>query len=135
VPRTRRSDFSWVPSRRALGELLTGSLADQGYEVVVAHHGGDGLMRAEVEKPDVVLLDVRMPGLNGVEVLQQMRTRWPGLAVIMISGLGDTELARAMLRRGAFDYLPKPLDLEHLHRCVAAALTGLKRPGRHAATA
>jgi DNA-binding response OmpR family regulator len=80
VPRTRRSNSSWVPSRRALVELLTGSLADQGYDVVVAHHGGDGLMRAEVEKPDVVLLDVRMPGLNGVEVLQQMRTRWPGLA-------------------------------------------------------
>ncbi|HET7342383.1 MAG TPA: response regulator [Methylomirabilota bacterium] len=117
-----------------LAELLSGSLTDQGYETILAHHGADGLMLAEVERPDVVLLDVRMPGLNGVEVLQQMRTRWPYLAVIMISGLGDTELARAMLRRGAFDYLSKPLDLEHLHRCVAAAL-GAKRPTRHSATA
>ena len=90
--------------------------------VLEMNHGGDGLMLAEHERPDVVLLDIRMPGLSGTEVLQQFHLRWPELPVIMISGLGNSELARRSLRRGAFDYVHKPFDWDCLHRCVAAAL-------------
>ena len=93
-----------------------------GYDIITANHGGDGLMLAEHERPDVVLLDIRMPGLSGTEVLQQLHLRWPELPVIVISGLGDSELARRSLRRGAFDYVHKPFDWDCLHRCVAAAL-------------
>jgi DNA-binding response OmpR family regulator len=114
----------------ALVELVAGALTDMGFDVISAHHGGDGLMLADVNKPDIVLLDVRMPGMSGVEVLQQLRARWPWLPVIIITGLADTELARALLRRGAFDYIHKPFDVEHLQRCVAAALTTLKPPSR-----
>ena len=96
---------------------------EAGYEVITAHHGGDGLMLAEQERPDVVLLDIRMAGLTGVEVLQQLKLRWPELPVIMVSGAGDLDLARGCLSRGAIDYVAKPFDLEHLHRCVTAALS------------
>jgi len=119
----------------ALVEVLTSSLVESGFDVISAHHGGDGLMLADVQKPDLVLLDVRMPGMSGVEVLQQMRTRWPRLPVIVITGLGDTGLARALLDRGAFDYIAKPFDHDHLQRCVAAALTTLKPRSRSAAIA
>jgi FixJ family two-component response regulator len=67
--------------------------------------------------------------------LQQMRTRWPWLPVIMITGLADTVLARALLDRGAFDYVAKPFDDDHLQRCVTAALTTLKPQSRSAAIA
>jgi len=119
----------------ALVEFLTSSFMESGFDVIGAHHGGDGLMLADVHKPDIVLLDVRMPGMSGVEVLQQMRTRWPWLPVIVITGLADAQLARALLQRGAFDYVAKPFDVDHLQRCVAAALTTLKSPARRAAIA
>jgi DNA-binding response OmpR family regulator len=119
----------------ALVELLTSALTDSGFDVVAAHHGGDGLMLADVQTPDLVLLDVRMPGMSGVEVLQQMRARWPWLPVIVVTGLADTTLARSLLDRGAFDYVAKPFDVDHLQRCVAAALTTVKPPSRSTAIA
>ena len=61
-------------------------------------------------------------GLSGTEVLQQLHLRWPELPVIVISGLGDSELARRSLRRGAFDYVHKPFDWDCLHQCVAARM-------------
>ena len=102
--------------------VLTEHFSKAGYAVIGAHHGGDGLMLAEHEHPDVVVLDIRMPGLTGVEVLQQLRLRWPDLPVVILSGAGDPQLAKSCLARGAFDYVGKPFDLNHVHRCVAAAI-------------
>ena len=79
-------------------------------------------MLAQQKRPDVVLLDIRMPGMTGVQVLQQLRLRAPDLPVVMISGAGDLQIAKSCLTRGAFDYVSKPFDLDHVHRCVAAAL-------------
>jgi two-component system, NtrC family, response regulator AtoC len=115
-------------------ELLTGYFVESGYDVVAALHGGDGLMLADIDRPDVVLLDIKMPGMSGTEVLQQLKVRRPELPVIIVSGYADAELARRSLRRGAFDYIRKPFDLEHLHRCVAAAF-GAARASAHRSTA
>jgi len=108
-----------------VGEYFLGA----GYEVMVANRGVDGLMLAEQKRPDVVLLDIRMAGMTGVQVLQQLRVRLPELPVVMISGASDVQLARSCLARGAFDYVSKPFDLNHVHRCVAAALPQ-RAPGR-----
>jgi DNA-binding response OmpR family regulator len=104
-------------------EVISEYFAGAGYEVVGAAHGGDGLMLAEMHRPDVVLLDIMMPGIDGVEVLQQLRLRWPEMSVIMLTAVADQDVARGALRRGAFDYVPKPFEWEHLERVVAAALT------------
>jgi CheY-like chemotaxis protein len=106
-------------------EMVVEYFAGAGYEVIAAHHGGDGLMLAEQERPDIVLCDIRMPGLSGVEVLQQIKLRWPDLPVVVVSGISDAAVARRCLVRGAFDYVTKPFNWEYLHRCVAA---GLMRP-------
>jgi DNA-binding response OmpR family regulator len=106
---------------------LTTALEEGGYAAMTALHGGDGLMLSESERPDAVLLDINMPGMSGIEVLQQLRLRWPDLPVIMISGNTSPELARRCIQRGAFDYIPKPFQLEHLYRCVAAALAYPRR--------
>jgi len=105
-------------------DMVIDYFGSSGYAVIGAHHGGDGLMLAEHEQPDVVLLDLRMAGLSGVEVLQQMKLRWPELPVVIVSGAGDAALARRCLKRGAFDYVSKPFNWEYLHRCVGAALAG-----------
>ena len=93
-----------------------------GYEVFGAYDGPDALTMVERHRPDVVLLDIQMPGMSGIEVLQQMRLRWRAMPVIMVSGADDLELAKSSLRRGALDYVRKPFDFEILDRCVAAAL-------------
>jgi DNA-binding response OmpR family regulator len=103
-----------------------------GYDVFGVHNGPDALSTLEVKHPEVVLLDIRMPGMTGIQVLQQIRVRWRELPVIMVSGADDLELARSSLHRGALDYVQKPFDFEILHRCVAAALT---RPGPGARSA
>jgi DNA-binding NtrC family response regulator len=106
-----------------LVDLVTEYFADAGYEVAAARSGREGLALAEQQRPDVVLLDIRMEGMSGVQVLQQLRLRAPDLPVVMISGAGDLQLAKSCLTRGAFDYVAKPFVLDHVHRCVAAAMT------------
>src|SRR5919204_2442597 len=105
-----------------LVEVITEYFVGAGYEVLPASRGVDGLVLAEQRRPDVVLPDTRMTGMTGVQVLQQLRVRLPDLPVVMISGAADIQQARSCLTRGAFDYVSKPFDLNHVHRCVAAAL-------------
>ena len=111
-------------------EMVIDYFTGAGYEVIAAHHGGDGLMLAEQERPDVVLCDIRMPGLSGVEVLQQLKLRWRDLPVIIVSGAGDALQAKRCLARGAFDYVPKPFNWEYLNRCVATAIAQMGGPER-----
>ena len=104
-------------------DMVTQYFAHGGFKVLGAHHAGDGLMLANFERPDVVLLDIKMPGMGGVEALQQLRVLWPDLPVIMLSAIAEEDLAQTTLRRGAFDYVRKPWDWDHLDRCINAALS------------
>ena len=104
-------------------DIMAQYFTHAGYEVVGAHNGRDALSMVDRHHPDVVLLDIHMPGMTGIDVLQQMRLRWSAMPVIMVSGADDLELAKSSLRRGALDYVKKPFDFEILHRCVAAATT------------
>jgi DNA-binding response OmpR family regulator len=111
-------------------DLLTAILSDCGYDVFSALNGGDGLMLADVERPDVMLLDLHMPGVPGFDVLRRVRMVRPDLPVVIVSGQTDVNLARATLDSGAVDYIAKPFDPETLIRAVAAALTNGPPPGR-----
>jgi DNA-binding response OmpR family regulator len=93
-----------------------------GYAVHVAHNGRDALLLAAARRPDAVLLDITMPGPDGSEVLSRLRAVDPTIAVVMLTGNGDEELARRLLRGGAFDYVRKPFDLDMLERVVATAV-------------
>jgi DNA-binding response OmpR family regulator len=98
-----------------------------GYAVEVAHDGHEALRMAVARRPDAVLLDVTMPGPNGSEVLSRLRAVDPTVSVVMLTGNGDEELARGLLRAGALDYVRKPFDLRLLEQVVATAVT----VGRH----
>ena len=98
--------------------VLSRSLVAAGYFVIRA---GDGLAAerlAREKKPDLILLDIFMPGKNGVEVLETLSLEMPDTGIMMISGNDNEEIARECLRKGAFDYLPKPPDLDALERIV-----------------
>jgi two-component system response regulator (stage 0 sporulation protein F) len=103
-------------------EVLSEYFSTQGYAVETASTGADALAAARSYRPDLVLLDVRMPGMDGVEVLKKLRELDPGLAVIMVTANEDVALARETLKIGAFDYVSKPFDFHYLDRAVSAAL-------------
>lgn len=79
-----------------------------------ATSGVEALQKLDEKEFDVVVLDVRMPGLGGLETLRRIRHVYPSVAVMLLSGHGSTEDVQEGLRIGAFAYLQKPVDIEHL---------------------
>ena len=113
----------------AMQDLLRRILVDQGYEVQVV---GDGLAAmARLEQPfDLVLTDIRMPGADGVQVLEFSRRKWPATPVVVLTAFGSIPGAVDAMRLGAFDYLAKPLpDPQALRAVVARALEGGQASG------
>jgi len=104
--------------------ILTKYFNDAGYSVDAAAHGGDALIAVSHYRPDVVVLDILMEGLDGVQVLERIRELDPAIRVIMITGSSDASLQPAAMAMGAFAYVTKPVSLEQLHRAVTAALGG-----------
>ena len=88
-------------------------LSKKGFDTLMAADGREALERL-AEDPDVVILDLRMPGMDGSEVLAEIKRRNPRLPVIMITGHGEEELAKKALAQGAFDFLAKPFDVDTL---------------------
>ena len=97
-----------------VGELLADFLGMHGYQVLTAVRAGDGLEKVKTEKPTVVLLDIMMPQIDGLECLQRIRKTSPETIVIIISGIKDEKIAQEAIRRGAYDYVAKPFDLVFL---------------------
>lgn len=93
--------------RGSLGEILR----DEGYEVEVAENGLEGIEKADKQHFDVIFCDIKMPGMDGIEVLDKLMEMGIDSAVVMISGHGDIETAVDCIKKGAFDFIPKPLDL------------------------
>jgi two-component system nitrogen regulation response regulator GlnG len=102
--------------------VLHDALQDVGYDVRVAVDGHEALRLARQYEPEIVLLDLTLPSLSGESVLEALRHEAPSIPIIIVSGNSDAERARALLQRGAFDYMPKPFDVGVLERVVAAAV-------------
>jgi DNA-binding response OmpR family regulator len=111
-----------VDDEREILDLLTDHLEDEGYAVSQAVDGEQALEGARREPPDLVLLDITIPGVNGLEVLRRLRRDHPKIPVIMITGIEDEALARSTLKMGAFDYVQKPFDPYRLSALVLAAI-------------
>jgi two-component system nitrogen regulation response regulator NtrX len=103
-----------VDDEKNIRAELSGLLADEGFRAITAADANEGLRLFAEENPDVVLLDVRLPGRSGLEVLDEIRRRDPEIPVIVMSGQGTIETAVRATKLGAFDYLEKPLDPERL---------------------
>ena len=107
-----------VDDEAQLVSLLSRFFSRLGFTVLTAPNGREGLKRAEEEHPDLVLLDIRMPGMDGMQVLRRIRARAPEISVIMITAAQDTILASESMALGAYDYITKPIDFPHLERTV-----------------
>jgi CheY-like chemotaxis protein len=111
-----------VDDEPAVGEMLQSVFTELGYAVKCAGGGREALDVVLDFKPDVVLLDLLMPEMSGIEVLDRLRRERPELPVVILSGSHDAALARRSMENGAFDFLPKPCDLDLLAGVVAAAI-------------
>ena len=111
-----------IDDEQSIRDSLRMILEYEKYEVQFAPDGEAGLRALDKQKPDLVLLDVKMPGIDGLDVLQQIRRRSADLPVVMISGHGTIETAVEATKLSAFDFLQKPLDRDKLLVVVRNAL-------------
>jgi two-component system, response regulator, stage 0 sporulation protein F len=111
-----------VDDEQSVREVLSEYFAEQGYAVETAGDGEEALAVVRRSTPDLVLLDVRMPGIDGVETLRRMRGIAPAVSVIMVTANEDVGLARETLKLGALDYVAKPFDFVYLERAIMAGL-------------
>jgi DNA-binding response OmpR family regulator len=107
-------------------QLMEHFLTERGYEVRVAETGRVGLAVLDTFTPDVVLLDMHMPEMDGLETLQRLVARAPSLPVIMVTVNDDVETTARLLRLGAADYVPKPFNLEYLEQAINIQLSATR---------
>jgi len=110
------------------------AIRDTLYDLLSEHHfcqtaetAEKAFARLEADEYDVVLTDISMPGLSGLELLGHVRQMFPDTPVIIISGIGDQEHAQGLIRLGAFDFLLKPFSLDVVEKSVARAVAYRKR--------
>jgi two-component system nitrogen regulation response regulator NtrX len=103
-----------IDDEASIRKSLTGALSDEGYSVAIAASGKEGLEALRKVRPDVVLLDIWMPEMDGIETLKQIKAQWPDQIVIMMSGHGTIETAVKSTKLGAYDFVEKPLSLERI---------------------
>src|SRR5512144_914966 len=115
-----------VDDEEGIRTSLAGVLEDEGYRTVFAVDGLEALAAAETEVPDLVLLDIWMPRMDGMDTLQRLKEKHPTLTVVMISGHGTIETAVKSTKLGAYDFIEKPLSLEKVLVTVKNAL-GMRR--------
>src|SRR5438045_2307374 len=99
-----------IDDEPGLRQTVSLILAEEGYDVQTASDGEEGLSKAAVMEPDVILCDVRMPRLPGLEFLDRYQASKGTALVIVMTAYGSTELAIEAMKRGAYDYLPKPFS-------------------------
>jgi two-component system NtrC family response regulator/two-component system nitrogen regulation response regulator GlnG len=105
--------------RQSFGKILEG----EGYEIRAAASGEAGVAEVRREPPDLVIMDVRMPGITGIAAMQQMRAASPNLPVIIMTAYGGTETAIEATKLGAFDYIIKPFEIPDILRLIGQGLS------------
>jgi DNA-binding NtrC family response regulator len=103
-----------IDDERSIRNSLKEILMDEGYDVEVAENGVQGCSMVEKEKYDVIFCDIKMPEMDGMEVLDKLNQMGTDAAIVMISGHGDIDTAVDCIKKGAFDFIQKPLDLNRI---------------------
>jgi len=103
-------------------EIIQKLLRYEGYEVITALTGEEGVMKAEKERPEIILMDINLPGIDGNEALRKLKKADPIQCVIMLTAYATVDGAIQALKEGAFDFVKKPFENEHLIHIVNLAL-------------
>ena len=105
-------------------EFLKSFFEERSYTVFVANSGEQALEQMKHEKPQVVLLDIKMRGMDGVQTLREIKTKYPKTKVIMVTAIETRDKIEECLRLGADNYITKPLSLEYLENDVREKIEG-----------
>jgi len=117
-----------VDDEREFAEMLRQRLELRALAVTTAFSGPDALNRIEtLGALDVAVLDVGMPGMDGLQTMAQIKNKWPLMEIVMLTGRSTLAVAIEAMKQGAFDYLMKPCDLDHLMDKLAAAAARKRR--------
>ena len=116
-----------VDDEKVLCRSLALAFTDDGFDVGTAHSGEEALATAEVFQPPIVLLDLRLPGMDGIHVLEALRQQNEEMIVIMMTAYGDTQTTVEAVKRGAFNFINKPFELEEVKQLVDQAVETLSR--------
>ncbi len=111
-----------VDDEQVVCDLLREELSERGYLCTAVLSGNDALAKLGKEDSDVVLLDIRMPGMSGMDVLREVWLNHSHTAVIMITAVDDVDTAVQAMKLGASDYIVKPFELDRIDTCIRAAL-------------
>jgi DNA-binding response OmpR family regulator len=111
-----------VEDEVSIREVIAESVTQLHYEVRLTATAAEALTAAKSERPDAILLDIALPDASGTATLDQLRKLRPDVPIVMLTANADEELARETLKRGAFDYIVKPFNVQHLARVLEAAL-------------
>ena len=111
-----------IEDKDSMREMLSKTLAAEGYEVETVRDGEGGLERAKEKKYDLVLADLKLPKMDGIEVLSSLKELDHDVAVILMTAYGTIETAVEAMKEGAFDFLTKPFDTDHLSVLIKRAL-------------
>jgi DNA-binding response OmpR family regulator len=111
-----------VDDEQDVCDMLEKFLTIKGYEVSTALSGEDALALVKKEKPHIVLLDIRMPEMDGIECLERIKEIDKEIGVIMITALKQEEVGKKAMELGAYDYITKPLSLQYLQDCLMVKL-------------
>ena len=111
-----------VDDEEAVGKMLEKFLTKEGYEVSIALNGKEAIKEVEKEQPQIVFLDIRLPGEDGISVLKTIKKIDKKICVIMITAIKDDEIGKKCLDLGASDYITKPLSLEYLEDILRVKL-------------
>ena len=112
-----------IDDEESIRQTLSGILKDEGYDVLLAPDAEIGLERVREERPNLILLDIWMPGMDGMEALEKLKSEMPSIPVIMMSGHGTIETAVQATKLGAYDFIEKPLSLDKVLLCASNALS------------
>ena len=123
-----------VDDELSMREFLELMLLNEGYSVVTASNGGEALKILENEPVDLIITDIRMSGIDGLEVLKKSKEIHPNAVVIMISAYASAETAVQAMKEGAYDYLPKPFKLDEIKKVIRDALESRKPSSEESGT-
>jgi len=119
---SQRAGVLVVDDERSVTDLLSTALEEEGYSCITATTGEDALKKLSMGDVAVALLDLRLPGISGMDVLRVIKSTYPRTAVIVVTGAGDAETAVEAMKIGATDYITKPFKVERVSHSIEAAL-------------
>jgi DNA-binding response OmpR family regulator len=114
-----------VDDERYIGEMVCDFLNSKGYQAFYTNNGEDALILVKRVRPHIAVLDIKMSGMDGLELLSRIRRLDPVVNAIMVTGVQDDEVGRNALKLGASDLIPKPIDLEYLDTSIASKLSAM----------